>query len=336
MDWMLKLLRNVVAIAAIALLGTSCTGAFLPSLETNPWQVVEIPVESTFSDIAFTDDPNHGWLVGNQTTLLETHDGGSTWTQQSLELGDQSYIFTSVSFKGDEGWVVGQPNILLHTPDAGKTWENIPLSEKLPGSPFIVTALGEQTAEMATDIGAIYLTKDGGRTWKALVEGAVGVVRNMSRSEDGRYVAVSSRGNFYSTWSPGQREWTPHNRENSKRLQAMGFDKSGKLWLIARGGQIQFAASLADEDWQEPINPELATSWGFLDMGYRTPEEVWVSGGSGNLLGSFDSGATWFKDQPVQDVPSNLYRVVFLSPDQGFILGQRGYVLKYVGDAKSA
>jgi photosystem II stability/assembly factor-like uncharacterized protein len=334
MQTVLPTLRKLIALVAIALLAASCANFYLPGLESNPWEVITLDTEATFSDIGFTQDNQHGWLVGNRSTLMETQDGGKTWEPRSFDLGDQTYTFTSISFSGNEGWITGLPALLLHTKDGGESWENVPLSPKLPGSPFMVTALGPSQAEMVTDIGAIYRTQDAGKNWKALVEGAVGVVRNINRSADGRYVAVSSRGNFYSTWEPGQRTWQPHNRENSKRLQNMGFSSNGSLWLIARGGQMQFGESASDyEAWAAPIKPELATSWGLLDAAYRTPEELWVSGGSGNLMVSFDQGQTWLKDQAIEDVPSNLYRVKFLTPDQGFILGQQGCLLRYVNNA---
>jgi photosystem II stability/assembly factor-like uncharacterized protein len=326
----LRLLERIALLLAVALVCAGCgVRAYLPSLTPNPWHLVSLPTEATLSDVAFTSDQNHGWLVGKDTTLLETLDGGETWQPRSLNLDEQKYTFTAVSFARQEGWIVGQPSILLHTTDGGKSWAKIPLSDKLPGSPNTIVALAANQAEMTTDIGAIYQTQDGGKTWKALVQEAVGVVRNISRSPDGQYVAVSSRGNFFSTWQPGQPSWTQHNRTSSRRLQNMGFDLTGRLWLLARGGSIQFANSTDPEDWNSLITPEFSTSWGLLDLAYRTPEEVWVAGGSGNLLFSPDSGKTWQKDRDVENIPSNFYRIVFVSPERGFILGQSGVLLKY-------
>jgi photosystem II stability/assembly factor-like uncharacterized protein len=327
---LLKSIQTVVVLIAAVLLCSSCTRAYLPSTGYNPWQVVTVPTEATLADVSFTDDPQHGWMVGNNATLLETQDGGTTWELRSLDLGEnQRYSFLSVSFSGEEGWIAGQPGILLHTTDGGQSWARIPLSEKLPGSPYTVMALGTQSAELTTDVGAIYRTQDSGRTWQAMVQEAVGVLRNVSRSEDGKYVAVSARGSFYSTWEPGQEAWQPHNRTSSRRLQNMGYGKDGRLWMLGRGGIVQFTTPESVEDWQDPITPEYSTSWGLLDLAYRTPKEIWLSGGSGNLMVSFDCGETWEKDREVENVPSNLYRIVFVNPERGFILGQRGTLLKY-------
>jgi photosystem II stability/assembly factor-like uncharacterized protein len=326
---LLKSFQTVIVVVVAVLLCSSCARNFLPSTTYNPWQLVSLPTEETLSDVSFVD-ANHGWLVGKNATLLETTDAGKSWELRSLDLGDeQIYSFLSVSFSGQDGWVVGQPSILLHTTDGGKSWVRIPLSEKLPGSPYTITALGSQSAEMTTDVGAIYRTKDGGKTWQAMVQEAVGVLRNISRSDDGKYVAVSSRGSFYSTWEPGQDSWEPHNRNSSRRLQNMGYGKDGRLWLLARGGIVQFSAEDSTEDWEDPLSPEYATNWGLLDLAYRTPDEIWLAGGSGNLMVSFDGGKTWQKDRDVENVPSNFYRIVFVSPERGFILGQRGTLLRY-------
>jgi photosystem II stability/assembly factor-like uncharacterized protein len=324
---LLRNLQKLGVLLAVILLCVACSK--VPTISQNPWEVVNLSTESNLSDVAFTEDKNHGWLVGNKTTLLETTDGGETWQPKILDLGEQKYRFSAISFSGQEGWIAGQPSLLLHTTDEGRSWSRITLSEQLPGNPNTVIALGPESAEMTTDVGAIYQTSDGGKTWKAMVEEAVGVVRNISRSADGKYVAVSSRGNFYSTWEPGQNAWTQHNRNSSRRVQNMGFTSDGRLWMLARGGQLQFSDLENPEAWLDPEYPEFSTSWGLLDLAFRTPEEIWVSGGSGNLLCSFDGGKTWQKDRQVENVPANLYRIIFLSPEQGFIVGQNGTLLKY-------
>ncbi|MDJ0517003.1 MAG: photosynthesis system II assembly factor Ycf48 [Trichodesmium sp. MO_231.B1] len=334
MHSIVKSWKKIFIILAAVILCSGCKNAFLPPMSYNPWEVIQLPTEVTLFDIGFTDNLDHGWIVGGDTTLLETTDGGKTWEPKTIDL-EEKVRLTSVSFNGNEGWIVGQPSLLLRTDDGGESWSTIPLSSKLPGAPNTIIALGPNSAEMTTDVGAIYRTKDGGQNWRAQVEDAVGVVRNISRSSDGKYIAVSAKGNFYSTWEPGQKSWTPHNRQNSRRLENMGFGDDGRLWLLARGGQLRFSDPENLEEWGEAINPEYATSWGLLDLAYRTPDEIWISGGSGNLLRSTDGGQTWEKDLDVENVPENFYNIVFINSETGFILGQRGTMLKYNSSAVS-
>ncbi|MEH2424085.1 MAG: photosynthesis system II assembly factor Ycf48 [Nostoc sp.] len=326
-----SIVKSWQRIAALLIVVLMCIGCSkIPSVSYNPWKIISVPTDSNLLDIAFTNNPEHGYLVGSNATLLETNDGGNTWKPIILQLDEQKYRFDSVSFVGKEGWIAGEPGLLLHTIDAGGSWLRIPLSEKLPGSPIAIKALADKTAEMATGVGAIYKTTDGGKNWKAQVESAVGVVRNLERSADGKYVAVSAKGNFYSTWEPGQNAWVPHNRNSSRRVENMGFADGGQLWMLARGGQIQFSDPTKPEEWQKAKYPELSTSWGLLDLAYRTPNEIWIGGGSGNLLRSPDGGKTWEKDRAVEEVAANLYKIVFLEPERGFIIGDRGVLLKYL------
>lgn len=332
-----KRLQTLIVAIAVVSLCMGCVQA--PTLSENPWQEIDLGTDSTFANIAFTDDLQHGWLVGTKETLFETKDGGATWEQRIIDLGEEKESFTGVSFSGEEGWITGRPSILLHTKDGGANWSRISLSSKLPGAPYNITALAPNTAEMVTDLGAIYKTTDGGKNWKALVEGAVGVARTIERSDDGKYVAVSARGNFYSTWSPGDSEWTPHNRNSSRRLQSMGFDGTDNLWLLARGGVVQFSDSTNPDDadaWSKAITPQYRNSVGLLHIGYRTPEELWAVGGSGSLVASKDGGETWFRDAAIEDVPTNFYRVVFLNENKGFILGQQGVILRYDNSTEAA
>ncbi len=292
------------------------------------WQVVQLPTKASLLDITFQDEQvQHGWLVGTDATLFETTDGGLTWQERNLNI-EGLYRFVSVSFSGDEGWIVGKPALLLHTIDGGKSWEKIGLSAKLPGDPQMIHALGAKSAELATDLGAIYRTADGGKTWKAMVRQAVGALRNLNRSADGRYIAVSAKGNFYSTWEPGQDAWIQHNRNSSRRVQNMGFG-TDRIWMLNRGGQIQFSKPNTVEDWEKPDFPKATEGYGMLDLAYQDDQHLWASGGSSHLIYSEDGGKTWERVEDVRDVGANFYDIHFFNPDRGFILCQDGKILVY-------
>ncbi len=56
-----------------------------------------------------------------------------------------------------------------------------------------------------------------------------GYFANVARNSEGNYVAVSSRGNFFMTWEPGQAYWQPHNRPVARRVQNMGWTPDNKV-----------------------------------------------------------------------------------------------------------
>lgn len=327
MHFIRKFFRFAVTAIAVLSLCTACASP--QALNISPWEPVPLPNDETVQDISFINH-DHGWLVGTHSTMMETLDGGQSWTLRSLLDDEQSYRFNAVSFLGSEGWAVGEPSLLLHTTDGGQSWTRVTLSTRLPGNPVKIVAVGPQSAEMVTDVGAIYGTQDAGQNWTALVKEAFGVLRNVNRSIDGQYVAVSSRGSFYSIWRPGQDSWEPHNRNSSRRVQSMGFAPNGQLWMLNRGGSIQFSEEVDDaSEWQEPNNPDPGSGIGLLDIGYRTENEAWVAGGSGRLLRSLDGGKSWQVDRSAEDLPSNLYRVLFFDTDLGFVTGQDGTLLRY-------
>lgn len=321
------------------------------------WEQVELPIsnEVVLLDLGFTEtDPKHGFLLGTRQTLLETFDGGKTWAPRSIQAAvDEgfNYRFNSISFNGDEGWIVGKPAIVLHTSNGGQSWERIPLSAKLPGTPLLITALPgkEGQAEMTTDQGAIYVTDNTAFTWKAAVQETVdatlnrtvssgisgasyyeGYFSNVKRNKNsGDYVAVSSRGNFYMTWSPGDSYWQPHNRPAGRRVQNMGWTQEDRLWETSRGGELYFAS---EPGFSEKFEQARLGSRGFgmLDVGFRTPEEGFACGGSGSLFFTQDGGKSWKRDKGADSIPANLYAIKFTNPNQGFILGNNGVLLRFL------
>ena len=323
------------------------------------WEQVPLPLDPgvVLLDIGFTGtDPDHGFLLGSRETLLETKDGGRTWAARTVgAAADEgfNYRFNSISFNGDEGWIVGKPAILLHTTDGGANWERVPLSAKLPGTPVLIKALpGAKPgqAEMTTDQGAVYVTDNAAYTWTAAVQETVdatlnrtvssgisgasyyeGSFSNVARSDvTGEYVAVSSRGNFYMTWAPGQTYWQPHNRPTARRIQNMGWAPDGKrLWLSTRGGDVYFGQPAEDKFDQAKLG---SRGFGILDVGFKGDGSGvgFACGGSGSLFRTDDGGESWKRDRSADSVAGNLYAVEFNPNGSGFILGNDGILLRYI------
>ena len=321
-------------VLAVGLSGCVTTG--LPAAAASPWQPVPLDTRSNPLDVAFSDG-DHGFLVGSNRLIMETDDGGASWEPRALDLPeDENFRLISIDFAGNEGWIVGQPGLLLHSDDAGRSWNRLLLDTKLPGEPYLVTALGPKSAELATNVGAIYRTADAGSSWQALVGDAAGAIRDLSRSPEGDYVSVSSLGNFFATWEPGQSAWQVHQRVSSQRLQSMGFQPDGHLWMVARGAQLRFngdpstAESTGSGDWSKPVIP-ITNGYGYLDMAWDPSGAIWTGGGNGTLLVSNDAGATWQRDPVGSEQPTNFSRIVFSTDGKGFVLGERGVLLRWVG-----
>ena len=328
------LLRPLLGLLLVIGLGfglSGCVTTGLPIAATSPWQPVALATKANPLDVAFTDT-SHGFLVGSNRLILETNDGGASWAERALDLPEEeNFRLISIDFSGEEGWIAGQPGLLLHTTDGGQNWSRLFLDTKLPGEPYLITALGPNQAELATNVGAIYETRDGGTNWQAEVEDAAGAVRELRRFNDGRYVSVSSLGNFFSTWDPGQGTWQPHQRISSQRLQSMGFQPDGSLWMLARGAQIRFNPAGGNvEEWGKAVIP-ITNGFGYLDMAWAPDGSIWTGGGSGTLLVSADGGKSWQKDPVGGQQPSNFTRISFSADGKGFVLGERGSLLRWVG-----
>lgn len=348
--------------ATAAAVGTAALTTGTPSVEaaSTMWSKVDLPFDDTLYDLDF-ETADHGYLVGARGAFAETNDGGKTWEARSFSNLDPeeevTYRFQVVSFQNGEGWVLGKPTLLLHTKDAGKTWERIPLSPKLPGEPNSIKALGPGMAEMVTSSGAVYVTENAGRNWKAQVKETIdatlnrisssgvsgasyftGSIINQVRDDLGAYLAVSARGNFFLTWEPGQEFWIPHNRGTPRRIQNMGFvegDIKKGLWMTLNGGKLFVSPNEPDltKDEFDFIEADIKTGgYGITDVSWRSPNEVWAVGGSNTMYVSTDGGKKFSFDKSANNYPGNLYNVKFFDKfKSGWALGSNGMLLRYTG-----
>jgi photosystem II stability/assembly factor-like uncharacterized protein len=135
--------------------------------EFTPAEALE--VESVWFD--FLDD-QVGWLALQLSSgssfsfgrLLATEDGGSTWQERELPLGEP------VEFKdAQHGWTIGGPLDQVYTTEnGGRTWE---LSENLPGGEITnLLSPGEQLLVGELPQGTLEFELSEGQTGWALVQ----------------------------------------------------------------------------------------------------------------------------------------------------------------------
>ena len=322
----------------VCFLLSGCSSTGVKMGDNSPWKTIQFEDQLNALDIDFIDDKN-GFLVGSNRLIMESNDGGETWEKRNLDISsEENFRLLDIDFKGTEGWLIGQPSLVMHTLDSGKNWTRLSLGNKLPGQPFLITTVDNGTAELATTAGAIYETNDSGESWNAKVVDASGSggVRDLRRTDNGDYVSVSSLGNFFSTLEKDSDTWVAHQRASSKRVQSIGFNPDGKLWMLSRGAEIRLNDDKNDlESWTKPIIPIL-NGYNYLDMAWDPNGDIWAGGGNGTLIVSKDQGKTWSSDPLASALPTNFIKIVFLDKqeldnEKGFILGERGYILKWDG-----
>ena len=106
--------------------------------------------------------------------------------------------------------------------------------------------------------------------------------------------------------------------------------------MLSRGAEIRFNDDSNDlESWTKPIVPIL-NGYNYLDMGWDPEGNIWAGGGNGTLIVSKDDGKTWDSDPVASNLPTNFIKIQFLEKDEldaqkGFILGERGDILRWNG-----
>lgn len=147
--------RASVLPVCLALFGAS--SACAQFVRQSPW-----PTGRSLGGVAFTS-PTHGFVVGQNHTLMETFDGGLTWTKRMGDAFSSDPFYTILFSDPLHGYIAGNNQDAYRTTDGGQTWTR--MTTMLAGSvrelDFITPTTG-----FAGYNGAIAWTPNGGATWQ--------------------------------------------------------------------------------------------------------------------------------------------------------------------------
>ena len=170
--------------------------------------------------VAFAS-PTHGYIVGSDIVmdaatsdddfLLETHDGGLTWTQ--LHPPGTQENFRCIFFVDElHGWVVGNMsasgfiNDNFRTVDGGLSWQQMQLA---PGTWGTVHFLNPDFGWAKQNGGPPALSTDGGLTWTfpiVMIEGNASFLATVRFANTQLGIAMTGGGIFRTT--DGGVSWT--------------------------------------------------------------------------------------------------------------------------------
>ena len=139
----------------VIMLATNATGV------AGDWQwQYPLPQGNTLAKIAFAD-ASTGYAVGNDGTIMVTHDAGLHWDVQYIGVTDHLRSLCVVDV--NTVWIVGDNGTILHTTNGGAVWseQSSGTVNGLNGVFFLDRARGWA----AGDVRTIIRTTNGGATW---------------------------------------------------------------------------------------------------------------------------------------------------------------------------
>jgi photosystem II stability/assembly factor-like uncharacterized protein len=291
------------------------------------------PTTEALQDVFFTD-LDHGFVVGDNGTLMRTTDGGATWTAIST---GQSMALMAVHFSDPmHGWVVGRNSVVLRTTDGGVTWISEFLSGELRGVWFVSAQQGWITSYMPI----VYRSNDGGSSYTSGDTGAGGaaIFDGLSFADEqhgwivGKVPAPNGeeRPTIYHTGDGGV-SWTRQYLAgdddgylsdvvaiDAQRAVAVG---QGSLWTGA--GETKLYTRDGGTTWT--MLPETSNRFGLVAVDFVDALHGWAVGISGSILGTVDGGVTWrVQEQAVEAKKPWILGVHFVDANHGWAVGEGG------------
>ncbi len=234
-----------------------------------------------------------GWACGRWGTVLNSTDGGKSWTKSHTGI---DYTLNAISFTDTKnGWAVGDEGTIIHTKNGGKTWEiqKSPVTTFLMGVSFADTKNGWIVTEKTT----ILNTTDGGKTWQVQFCDGDFILKDVSFCDAQNGWAVGEFGYTYHTKNGGK---TWKHQAGFFGFSQESFDMVGgeflfdvealdpmTAWAVGIDGYVTRTTD-GGKTWQHIKDSIIPKShlFGVTSNGNGTI----VFGGNGNMVVSIDNG----------------------------------------------
>lgn len=265
-------------------------------------------------------DGQRGLALSGGEWLLETTDGGRSWSRRSLTDGAGSGRFQFVS--AEVGWL-SRASGISKTSDGGKTWWQ-PLTDldmsNITDFHFVDDQLG-----WALTASGVVRTLDGGGTWQH-VYSADHWMRGVRFIDAQVGVMVGSYGAVLRTTDGGE-TWTVRPSGVPNHLMKVTFVDALNGWAVGEGG-VMIRTTDAGLSWSRvpvPLPLQSPAYTVLQDVLFADPLHGWAVGSAGVVLATADGGETW--SWQASGTVRTLNSVFALDPYTAWVVGAGGAVL---------
>jgi len=197
------------------------------------WRRAKAPSAPLLTAIDFLDD-QLGIVVGHDSVILASRDGGETWTQQFSAPAEQRPLLDVLFVKKDFAIAVGAYGAYYESVDAGRTWKGRKISADDKHFNAILE-LGQGSLLILGEAGTILSSTDWGKSWSPMASPYKGSFFGALVTDDGAVVAFGMRGRIYRSIDKGK---TWKQVDNPSTATLIGGEKlpDGAIVLAGSAG----------------------------------------------------------------------------------------------------
>lgn len=173
------------------------------------WRQVVVPTDVTLTSIFLRED-GVGWIGGHESTLLETRDGGNTWTMLITDPRVEDPILRIWVSDLHGGFAIGGRGLFFRANMVGGRYHwrrsefNVLNDDLFSPHLFDISQTGDGTLLVAGEAGHLYRSIDGGDRWTLLEAPYHGSLFGLLPVRDGWTVLYGMLGHVFATADSGE------------------------------------------------------------------------------------------------------------------------------------
>lgn len=208
---------------------------FVSDDEGKSWRGVKSPVEATLTALYF-HDPQHGWAVGHDATVLRSGDGGDTW-QLAHSAPQEDRPLLDIRFRNlQHGVAIGAYGTFLESRDGGRSWHQRKIVEGDRHLNAIAASDGNRLF-IAGESGTLLSSPDNGVQWTQFSPPYSGSFFGVLVDESGNLTAYGLRGNVCHSPDLGQ-AWLAVTNPSQTTLMGGQTLGDGRAVIVGQGGTV--------------------------------------------------------------------------------------------------